>query len=75
MCEGDSLWALASEKYGTCGQWREIAAANGLAPGDPALEGVIASRKPGVLSRVINLETGSLAVEAALKMMLARFYT
>jgi 4-aminobutyrate aminotransferase-like enzyme len=27
-----------------------------------------------VLNRVINLETGSLAVEAALKMMLARFY-
>lgn len=55
---------------------RLIAAANGLgAPGDPALEGVIASRKPGVLSRVINLETGSLAVEAALKMMLARFYS
>lgn len=36
---------------------------------------MIASRKPGVLSRVINLETGSLAVEAALKMMLARFYS
>ncbi len=30
VCEGDSLWALASEKYGTCSQWREIAAANGL---------------------------------------------
>ena len=54
---------------------RLIAAANGLRPDDPALEGVIASRKPGVLSRVINLETGSLAVEAALKMMLARFYS
>ena len=54
---------------------RLIAAANGLAPGDPALEGVIASREPGVLSRVINLETGSLAVEAALKMMLTRFYS
>ena len=36
---------------------------------------MIASREPGVLSRVINLETGSLAVEAALKMMLARFYS
>ena len=45
---------------------RLIAAANGLRPNDPALEGVIASREPGVLSRVINLETGSLAVEAAL---------
>ena len=54
---------------------RLIAAANGLRPDDPALEGVIASREPGVLSRVINLETGSLAVEAALKMMLTRFYS
>ncbi len=53
---------------------RLIAAANGLAPDDPALEEVLAAKKPGVLSCVINLETGSLAVEAALKMMLARFY-
>lgn len=53
---------------------RLIAAANGLAPDDPALDGVLAAREPGVLSCVINLETGSLAVEAALKMMLARFY-
>ena len=44
---------------------RLIAAANGLAPGNPALEGVIASREPGVLSRVINLETGSLATTTA----------
>lgn len=29
---------------------------------------------PGALDRVLNLETGSLAVEAALKMILARFY-
>ncbi|MEI3013840.1 MAG: hypothetical protein V8T36_03270 [Ruthenibacterium lactatiformans] len=28
-----------------------------------------------MLNTVINLETGSLAVEAALKMMLSRFYT
>ncbi len=29
---------------------------------------------PGALDRVLNLETGSLAVEAALKLVLARFY-
>ena len=34
----------------------------------------IKSEKPHILNRVINLETGSLAVEAAVKMMLARFY-
>ncbi len=54
---------------------RLIASANGLAPDDPKLEQVLASKEPGVLNTVINLETGSLAVEAALKMMLSRFYT
>ncbi len=54
---------------------RLIAAANGLAPTDPALDAVLEEKKPGVLNTVINLETGSLAVEAALKMMLSRFYT
>ena len=53
---------------------RLIAAANGLDPDDPAVDQVLAAREPGVLSCVINLETGSLAVEAALKMMLSRFY-
>ena len=43
------------------------AAADGLAA-------VLASHERHVLNRVINLETGSLACEAALKMMLARFY-
>lgn len=33
-----------------------------------------AAQSPTVLDRVLNLETGSLAVEAALKMALARFY-
>ena len=52
-----------------------IRVANGLSPDDPAaLDAVLASEEPHVLNRVINLETGSLAVEAALKMMLARFY-
>lgn len=38
------------------------------------LDRVLKSTEPHLLNRVINLETGSLAVEAALKMMLARFY-
>lgn len=54
---------------------RLIAAANGLDPSDPELEKILRTKKPGILSCVINLETGSLAVEAALKMMLARFYS
>ncbi len=52
-----------------------VRTAGGLPRGDRgALERRIASQAPRVLNRVINLETGSLAVEAALKMMLARFY-
>ena len=54
---------------------RLIAAANGLQPTDPVLDRILAQKEPGVLNTVINLETGSLAVEAALKMMLSRFYT
>jgi 4-aminobutyrate aminotransferase-like enzyme len=52
-----------------------VRVANGLATGDTAaLDHVCATQEPHVLNRVINLETGSLAVEAALKMLLARFY-
>jgi 4-aminobutyrate aminotransferase-like enzyme len=52
-----------------------VCAANGLAPGDAAgLAKVLASQDPYVCNRVLNLETGSLAAEAALKMILARFY-
>lgn len=48
---------------------------NGLKPEDAeGLAAVLASREPHVLNRVINLETGSLACEAGIKMMLARFY-
>lgn len=54
---------------------RLVACANGLAPEDPRLDAIIAEKKPGVISSVINLETGSLACEAALKMMLSRFYS
>ncbi len=54
---------------------RLIAAANGLGEGnEEALDAILRSAEPHVLNRVINLETGSLACEAAIKMMLARFY-
>ena len=52
-----------------------VRAANGIARDDSAaLAAVLASKAQGALNRIINLETGSLATEAALKMMLARFY-
>lgn len=38
------------------------------------LEEILASKQPKVLNKVLNLETGSLACEAAIKMMLMRFY-
>jgi len=51
-----------------------VRAVNGLAANDIAgLKRVIAGNDPYVCNRVLNLETGSLAVEAALKMVLARF--
>jgi acetylornithine/succinyldiaminopimelate/putrescine aminotransferase len=50
-----------------------IRAANGLPPGS-ALKAVLASDDPAVPNRVINLETGSLAAEAAFKLALAHFY-
>lgn len=51
-----------------------IAVANGLEPADPRLDDIIAGQVPGALCRVLNINTGSLAVEAGIKMMLARFY-
>jgi acetylornithine/succinyldiaminopimelate/putrescine aminotransferase len=48
---------------------------NGLSRHErPELDRILASREGKVLNRVINLETGSLAVEAGVKMMLARFH-
>lgn len=38
------------------------------------LQSVLNAKDAKVLNRVINLETGSLAVEAGIKMMLSRFY-
>ena len=52
-----------------------VRVANGIAKDDTkALEDVLASREQHLLNRVINLETGSLADEAAIKMMFNRFY-
>lgn len=52
-----------------------IAAANGVSVDDEkAMKALLQKKEPGVMNRVINLETGSLAVEAAIKMMLSRFY-
>lgn len=52
-----------------------VRTANGIPRRDKAgLERVLRSRRPGVLNRVLNLQTGSLAAEAGLKMMLGRFY-
>jgi 4-aminobutyrate aminotransferase-like enzyme len=49
--------------------------ANGMAPGDPEGLGALTARAGrDVLNRVINLDTGSLAAEAALKLALSRFY-
>jgi len=54
---------------------RLVACAHNLDPADPKVDEIIARKEPGVISGVINLETGSLACEAALKMMLSRFYS
>lgn len=52
-----------------------VRAAAGIDPGDAAgLDALIASDAPASPNRVLNLETGSLAAEAALKLALARFY-
>ena len=52
---------------------RIIAAANGT-QNDAEIDAILASKEPHVLNRIINLETGSLAGEAGIKMMLSRFY-
>lgn len=51
-----------------------IAYANGVVGDNAKLEEILASKESKVLNRVINLETGSLAVEAGIKMILTRFY-
>lgn len=54
---------------------RLVAKANGLSENSKELDELLEKKEAGVLNRVINIETGSLAVEAALKMMLSRFYS
>lgn len=52
-----------------------VCAAHGLDRHDAAgMHAVLADQSLNSLNRVLNLETGSLAVEAGVKMMLARFY-
>jgi acetylornithine/succinyldiaminopimelate/putrescine aminotransferase len=52
-----------------------IRTANGIAKDNSKkLKEILSSTNPHILNRVINLETGSIACEAAIKMMLARFY-
>ena len=58
---------------------RLIQAVNGLKSDNDEtsqseLNKILTSREPKTLNRIINLETGSLAVEAGIKMMLNRFY-
>lgn len=52
---------------------RIVAAANGTNEASE-IDAILASKEAHVLNRIINLETGSLAAEAGIKMMLARFY-
>jgi 4-aminobutyrate aminotransferase-like enzyme len=51
-----------------------VAAANGRRAGGEAAGGSAGGEDSRSINRVINLETGSLAVEAALKIVLRRFY-
>jgi acetylornithine/succinyldiaminopimelate/putrescine aminotransferase len=51
-----------------------IYAANGIQRNDNHIDEILKSKSSRVLNRVINLQTGSLVVEAGVKMMLARFY-
>lgn len=52
-----------------------VRAANGLDRGDkPASDRVLSSKGRLVLNRVLNLNTGSLAAETAVKLVLSRFY-
>lgn len=56
-------------------EMRLVQSVNGIRWEDEtATQELLKSRSPKVLNRIINLETGSLAVEAGVKMMLARFY-
>jgi 4-aminobutyrate aminotransferase-like enzyme len=48
---------------------------NGIKKADKkGLNRVLESSDPNIINRVLNLETGSIAVEASIKMMLSRFF-
>jgi len=52
-----------------------IRTARGIAPGkEKELNRILTDKSSSGVNRVLNLETGSLAMEAALKLLLARFY-
>ncbi|MDZ4859433.1 MAG: aminotransferase class III-fold pyridoxal phosphate-dependent enzyme [Candidatus Hydrogenedentes bacterium] len=51
-----------------------VRAAAGLGEDDARYARLLSAKSPATPNRVLNLETGSLAAEAALKMVLARFY-
>jgi len=52
-----------------------VRAANGVARGDSAgMERLLRAKRQTAANRVLNLETGSLAAEAAVKLLLGRFY-
>ena len=51
-----------------------VRAAAGLTPDDGRALAKVLDARRGALNRVLNLETGSLACEAAIKLMLGRFY-
>lgn len=56
-------------------EYRLIESVNGLTENNTQkMTEILSSVEPKVLNRVINLETGSLAVEAGVKMMLNRFF-
>ena len=52
-----------------------VGAAAGIRRGDRArIDALLDATSPAAMNRVLNLETGSLAAEAALKLILGRFY-
>ncbi len=53
---------------------RLIAAASGAASADESNAVASAADDPNAINRVLNLETGSIALEAAIKLVLAQFY-
>ena len=53
---------------------RIVGAVNDVEEGSEELDKVLSSKEPKVLNRLLNIETGSLACEAGIKILLTRFY-